>query len=109
MLLNQDVTIDLRSNRREVTTTLTHTVVPSDILIRHIGFSNVTPYTTLVKAADTSRCINIAFLAEGYTTSEMTTFIKDAKAATEALFAHEPFLAVMFALLSMATFLPSSV
>jgi len=86
-----DVTIDLRSNRREVTTTLTHTVVPSDILIRHIGFSNVTPYTTLVQAANTSRCINIAFLAEGYTTSEMTTFIKDAKAATEALFAHEPF------------------
>lgn len=86
-----DVTIDLRSNRREVTTTLTHTVVPSDILIRHIGFSNVTPYTTLVKAADTSRCINIAFLAEGYTKSEITTFIKDAKAATEALFAHEPF------------------
>lgn len=34
-----DVTIDLRDNRREVMATLTHQVVPTDILIRHIGKS----------------------------------------------------------------------
>lgn len=34
-----DVTIDLRNNRRQVTTTLTHQVVPNDILIHHKGES----------------------------------------------------------------------
>ncbi len=85
-----DVTIDLRNNRRQVTTTLTHQVVPTDILIRHKG-EHPTPYVTLQQAADTSRCIHIAFLAEGYTQAEMQTFLKDAREATEALFAHEPF------------------
>lgn len=86
-----DITVDLRNNRREITCSFTHTVVPNDILIKHIGFSNITPYTTLHQAADTARCIHIAYLAEGYTEAEMPTFIKDAQTATEALFAHEPF------------------
>lgn len=86
-----DITVDLRNNRREIMCTFTHTVVPTDILIKHIGFSNVTPYTTLLQAADTTRCIHIAFLAEGYTEAEMPVFIKDAQTATNALFAHEPF------------------
>ncbi len=85
-----DVTVDLRNNRRQVTTTLTHQVVPTDILIRKRG-EHPTPYVTLQQAADTNRCIHIAFLAEGYTPAEMQTFLNDAKEATEALFAHEPF------------------
>ena len=86
-----DITIDLRNNRREVVASLTHQVVPSDILIRHIGERNVTPYETLLQAKDTTKCIHIAFLAEGYQQHEMPTFINDAKIALEALFAHEPF------------------
>lgn len=86
-----DVTVDLRNNRREVVASLTHQVVPSDILIRHIGERNVTPYETLLQAKDTTKCIHIAFLAEGYQQHEMPTFINDAKIAIEALFAHEPF------------------
>ena len=86
-----DVTVDLRNSRREIMTTYTHTVVPSDILIRHIGFAGVTPYTTLEQADDTTRCIHIAFLAEGYRANEMDTFLADARIATDALFAHEPF------------------
>ena len=86
-----DITIDLRNNRREVVASLTHQVVPSDILIRHIGEHNVTPYETLLQAKDTTKCIRIAFLAEGYQQHEMPTFINDAKIAIEALFAHEPF------------------
>ncbi|MBQ7422638.1 MAG: peptidase M64 [Prevotella sp.] len=86
-----DVTIDLRNNRREIIATLTHTVVPTDILIRHIGENHITPYETLQRAADTTRCINIAFIAEGYTEEEMPTFLDDARIATDALFAHEPF------------------
>lgn len=86
-----DITIDLRNIRREVVASLTHQVVPSDILIRHIGERNVTPYETLLQAKDTTKCIHIAFLAEGYQQHEMPTFINDAKIAIEALFAHEPF------------------
>ena len=86
-----DITIDLRNNRREVTSTMTHQVVPGDILIRHIGENDVTPYTVVQEAADTSHCIHIAYLAEGYTEEEMNVFLKDVNIAVEALFAHDPF------------------
>ena len=86
-----DVTVELRDNRRQVTTTFTHTVAPTDILIKHIGERHVTPYLTLNQADDTTRCIHIAYVAEGYTREEMPLFEKDARRAMDALFAHEPF------------------
>lgn len=86
-----DVTVELRNNRREVTVSMTHLVAPRDILIRHMGERNITPYETLQQAADPSRCIHIAYIAEGYTEAEMPVFIKDCRIAMEALFAHEPF------------------
>ncbi|HEY9551232.1 MAG TPA: M64 family metallopeptidase [Prevotella sp.] len=86
-----DITVDLRDNRRQVMASLTHTVVPGDILIRRIGFHHVTPYTILQQAKDETRSIHIAYVAEGYRQDEMATFIADAKTATEALFMHEPF------------------
>lgn len=85
-----DITLDLRNNRREIVKSLTHQVVPTDILIHHKG-KQPTPYVTLNQAADTSRCIHIAYVAEGYTEGEMQTFIKDAQAATDAIFGYEPF------------------
>lgn len=51
----------------------------------------VTPYITLQQAADTTHCIHVAYVAEGYQQHEMGTFIKDCKIAMESLFAHEPF------------------
>lgn len=85
-----DVTLDLRNNRREIMASLTHQVVPNDILIHHKG-DNPTPYETLQQAADTTHCIHIAYVAEGYTDEEMPIFLQDAKEATEAIFNHEPF------------------
>ncbi len=85
-----DVTVNLFDNRRNVMATLTHQVAPTDILIHKKG-DRPTPYVTLQQAADTSRCIHVAFVAEGYKKEEMATFIKDAKDACEALFVHEPF------------------
>ncbi len=87
-----DVTIDLFDNTRKKTASLTHTINPTDILIRHIGEDHVTPYVTLQEAKDMSKCIHIAIIAEGYTDSELETFIDDATQATEAIFEHEPFL-----------------
>lgn len=86
-----DVTIDLYNNRREKSTSFTHTVVPNDILIRHIGERDVTPYKVVQQAEDTTKCIHIAFVAEGYTKEEMNVFYDDMNTAVEALFAHEPF------------------
>ena len=63
-------------------------------MIRRIGEKHVTPYETLQKAADTTRCIHIAYIAEGYTEAEMPTFLNDCRTAMEALFAHEPFKAL---------------
>lgn len=86
-----DVTVALFDNRRTVTTSLTHQVVPSDILIRHIGEHHVTPYDIVQQPKDSTRCIRIAFIAEGYQQEEMPTFLNDVNIACEALFAHEPF------------------
>ena len=66
-------------------------MVPTDILIRQIGYRDVTPFETIQQAKDTNNCIHLAYLAEGYRPEEMGTFIQDVKMAMEALFAHEPF------------------
>jgi hypothetical protein len=86
-----DVSVMLMNNRREVVSEMTHVVTPSDILIRRIGFSHVAPYETLQQADDTTHCIHLAFVAEGYTEDEMPVFVNDAKTAIYALFQHEPF------------------
>lgn len=86
-----DITVELRDNRRHVSASYTHTVNPADILIRRTGERNVTPYITLQQAADTARCIHVAFVAEGYGKDEMQSFADDARTALEAIFAHEPF------------------
>lgn len=86
-----DITVILFDNRRQVKTEFTHVVSPNDILIRQIGFRHVTPYATLQQAADTTRCIHIAYIAEGYTNEQMDDFLNDARIANDALFAHEPF------------------
>lgn len=86
-----NVTIDLRNNRREIIKSMTYTVDPKDILIKQIGFKDITPYKVLQQAKDTTRCIHIAYIAEGYTKDEMQTFLNDAKIANDAIFEHEPF------------------
>lgn len=86
-----DITVTLFNNRREVMATMTHQVVPTDILIRHLGEHGITPYTVLQQPADTNRCIRIAYIAEGYRPEEMEIFRNDAVEAAEALFSHEPF------------------
>lgn len=85
-----DLTICMRNNRREIVKSLSETIAPNDILIRRCG-EKTTPYDVLQSAKDSTKCIHIAFLAEGYTEKEMDKFIADAKTATEAIFSHEPF------------------
>lgn len=86
-----DITVELRDYHRNVMTSATHTVDPTDILIRHIGERGVTPYKTIESAADTMRCIHIAYVAEGYTQEQMGDFLNDVETANASMFAHEPF------------------
>ena len=85
------VSVELYNSRRERIASFTHRVVPTDILIRHIGEKRKTPYETVMKAADADNCINIAYVAEGYTAKEMGKFLSDVRKANDAMFAHEPF------------------
>lgn len=85
------ITISIRDYHHRTMASLTHTVDPTDILIRRTGENNVTPYVTLNQAADTTKCIHIAYIAEGYTQEQMDDYLADARTAMEALFAHEPF------------------
>lgn len=86
-----DITVELRDYHDAIQATMTHHVDPNDILIRQTGERLVTPYITLQQAADTMRCIHVAYVAEGYQQHEMGTFLEDCKIAMESLFSHEPF------------------
>ena len=86
-----DITVELRDYHEQVTAWMTHTVDPKDILIRRMGERQVMPYVTLQQAADTTRCIHVAYVAEGYQQHEMDIFLEDCKIAMESLFQHEPF------------------
>ena len=84
------VTVELYDYHQNINATLTHTVDPQDILIRHIGERNVTPYVTL-HSGPAPHPIRIAFVAEGYQASELSVYIDDCRKAVRTLFSHQPF------------------
>ena len=86
-----EIKVELFDYHDKVINSLTHTVDPKDILIRKTGERGTTPYQVLHQAADTTRCIHIAFVAEGYTSDEMDHFLDDCQKAIGSLFHHEPF------------------
>ncbi len=83
------IQIELRDYHERVMTQLQHDVDPRDILIRRV--QTTTPYVTLQQADDTTRCIHIAYVAEGYTQTQLDQYLADCRAANESLFRHEPF------------------
>ena len=85
------ITVELRDYHDSILAMMTHTVDPTDILIRKAGDRLVTPYVTLQQAADTTQCIHVAYVAEGYQQDEMNIFLDDCRMAMESLFSHEPF------------------
>lgn len=113
-----DVNVSLLDFHGKVVTSLTHTVDPTDILIRHIGDNGI-PYHYIWKGKtlpanekaadqpgrrdymptegpldgvpDITECIDLAIVAEGYTRAQMGKFYGDCQRVVDALFAHEPF------------------
>lgn len=85
------VTVRLKDVRHQPCAVLEHEVNPEDILIHQRGTSQITPHRYLLQNGVSDACIDIAILAEGYTSDEMEVFYKDAQDACEAIFSHEPF------------------
>ena len=85
------VTVSARTRQGTYEPKITHFVDPADILIRPIGERNVTPHEVIMQSGPVDKCIDIAFVAEGYQEHEMDTFVADAKRCMESILAHEPF------------------
>ncbi|MDE5787717.1 MAG: IgA Peptidase M64, partial [Bacteroidaceae bacterium] len=114
-----DITVTLTDKHQTVTTEMTHTVDPKDILIRRIGDNGI-PFHYVWKgkatastanhelrsgkdrnfsasaydpfeSVDITNCIDLAIVAEGYTEAQMGKFYHDCERAVDALFAWEPF------------------
>ncbi|MBP5771575.1 MAG: family 43 glycosylhydrolase [Bacteroidaceae bacterium] len=86
-----DVICQLVDTHRSVCSTLKHRVNPSDILIRDRSEEAQTPWRYLRKGGDSRDCIDVAFVAEGYTEKEMPAFLAMCDSSISALEAHEPF------------------
>ena len=86
------VKVELYDFFGNVCASLNHIVDPSDILIRHI-VPDPAPHRYLLKNGSPQDKIDVAIVAEGYTSEEADQFYRDAQVAMEAILAHEPFKA----------------
>ena len=114
-----DITVTLTDFHGKVVASMSHTVDPTDILIRRMGDNGI-PYYYIWKGKtvetqnlespdqpgqrnympsegpiggepDITSCIDLAIVAEGYTHAQMGKFYNDCQRAVDALFAREPF------------------
>lgn len=84
------VYVRLFDNRRKVVCEYSHPVNPDDILVEKRKVSDV-ERRYIYKSGDSHEKIDVVILAEGYTARERELFYRDAGAAVESLFDHEPF------------------
>ena len=85
------VDVELNNNRGEEMGRMTHQIDPSDILIADRSSVTPNPHKYLHKGANADHAIDVAILAEGYTTDEADKFYDNARVAVEAILSHEPF------------------
>lgn len=85
------VTLRLFDSYINVAAEVSCIVNPSDILIRRQVSANPYPYEVIRQPADEDNCIRLAIIAEGYTESEMPSFLASAREAVDAIFSHSPF------------------
>ncbi len=86
-----EVTISLRDTHAKITSELRHVIDPNDILIRKVE-KPVHNYSYIHRGGDSSSCVDITIIPEGYTSEEMEKFHHDCERTVEALFSHEPFI-----------------
>ena len=86
-----DIIVQLTDSHRQVRSSLRHTVAPHDILIRDRSRETPTPWRYIRQSGDPRECIDVAFVAEGFTADEMDDFLAVCDSSIIALAAHEPF------------------
>ena len=86
-----DITVTLTDTHNKVKGHFTHHVDPKDILIRPIATDEGVRWKYLEKSGDSKEKIDVVFVSEGYTASEMDVFEKDCYASINALKMYEPF------------------
>ena len=85
------VTVELKNMHNNTKSYLKHVINPSDILINKHNTKETLPYKYLHKAGDSRQKIDIVFVPEGYTKSEMKQFRKDCEANMASILDHKPF------------------
>ena len=100
------VKVELYDFRGGVSASLSHSVDPEDILIRHLN-PEPAPHKYLLKSGMVEDCIDVAIVAEGYASEESEKFYADAMAAMDAILAHDPFGAYKDRFNFVAVALPS--
>lgn len=86
------VSIELLNSRHEPMARMTHRFDPADILISQKGKGKKLPeHRYILHSGDPSEVIDVAILAEGYTTDETEDFYRHAQSAVDAILSHEPF------------------
>ena len=100
------IKVELFDFHRKTFASMTHTVNPADILIRYVE-KPTSQCVTIQQAADTTNCIRIAYVAEGYTKDQLDDFVNDCKVAASALFEHEPFKKMQSSFNLVGVFTPS--
>lgn len=86
-----DVVVQLKDNHRKVQSVLRHIVNPHDILIRNRSRETQTPWCYVREGGDPRECIDVAFIAEGFSEDEMDDFLSICDSSVIALAEHEPF------------------
>lgn len=84
------VTVELYDFKGRVSSSMSHVVDPSDILIRNV-VPTAPPHRYLVHSGSPEDKIDVAIVAEGYTAEEADRFYADAREAVDAILAHAPF------------------
>lgn len=86
-----DVVCQLVDTHRRVQSSLRHRIDPRDILIRDRSGEQPTRWKYVRQGGDPRKCINVAFVAEGYAENQMKDFLAVCDSSIMALQAHEPF------------------
>ena len=81
----------LTDTHQKVKSTLRHHINPSDILIRNRSDETKTPWRYVRQGGDSRECIDVAFVAEGFTEAEMPRFLQVCDSSIQVLASHEPF------------------
>lgn len=84
------VTLTLFDTHRRACCGYSHSIDPEDILIARRETTDV-PYRYIHRGGEPDSCIDVAILAEGYTSAQRGRFFKDARIAVESILSYEPF------------------